>query len=66
MQGVLMPSLAKSPRASQLTLFQPLATTPRWESLPSEVRRQTLALLVRLLRAHARSDVQAGQEVRDE
>jgi hypothetical protein len=58
-----MPSLAKPPRTSQLTLFHPPATTPRWESLPAEVQRQTLALLVRLLCAvcepratnHARS-----------
>jgi len=61
-----MPRLPKSPRASQLRLFQPPATTPRWESLPPEVQRHTLALLVRLLRAHARSGAQAAQEVRDE
>jgi hypothetical protein len=61
-----MQSLAKSRRASQLPLFQPPITTPRWESLPPEVRRQTLALLVRLLRARARSGAQADQEVRDE
>jgi hypothetical protein len=61
-----MRSLAKSRRASQLPLFHPPIATPRWESLPPEVQCQTLALLVRLLRACARSEAQAGQEVRDE
>ena len=65
-QGVLMRSLAKSRRASQLPLFHPPIATPPWESLPEEVRRQTVALLVRLLRARARSDVRADREVRDE
>lgn len=61
-----MPSLAKPPRTSQPTLFHPPATTPRWESLPSEVQRQTLALLVRLLCVHGRGGVKAGREVGDE
>ena len=61
-----MPSLAKSPRASQLPLFQPPVIAPRWESLPPEAQRQTLALLVRLLRERARSGAQVGQEARDE
>jgi hypothetical protein len=61
-----MRSLAKSRRASQLPLFHPPIATPHWESLPPEVRRQTLALLVRLLRARAQSDAHSDQEVRDE
>jgi len=61
-----MQRLPKPRRASQLTLFHPPVATPRWESLPQEVRRQTLALLVRLLRAGARSGEQADCEVRDE
>ena len=61
-----MQSLAKPRRASQLPLFHPPAATPRWESLPQEVRRQTLALLARLLRARARSDALADSELGDE
>ena len=61
-----MQRLAKPRRASQLTLFHPPMTAPRWESLPQEVRRQALPLLVRLLRAGARSGEQADCEVRDE
>ena len=61
-----MHSLAKSRRVSQLPLFHPPMATPRWESLPQEVRCQILALLVRLLRTHAASGAQASQGVRDE
>lgn len=57
-----MQSLTKSRRASQLPLFHPPIAAPRWESLPQEVRRQTLALLARLLRARARSDTREGSE----
>jgi transposase InsO family protein len=38
-----MPSAAKSRRVAQLPLFQPPISTPRWESLPYEVRSQILA-----------------------
>jgi len=58
-----MQSLAKRRRTSQLPLFHPPVTTPRWESLPEEVRRHTLALLVRLFRVRVRSET---QEARDE
>ena len=61
-----MRSVAKSHRASQLPLFHPPISRPRWESLPLEVRRQTVMLLVRLLRAHARSGVPTETEVGDE
>ena len=61
-----MQSPAKPRRSSQLPLFHPPVATPRWESLPQEVRRQTLALLARLLRARARSDALADPEVGDE
>jgi hypothetical protein len=61
-----MQSLAKSRRASQLPLFHPPIATPHWESLPQEVRRQTLALLVRLLRASAHDTNEVSEEARDE
>jgi hypothetical protein len=61
-----MQSLAKSRRASQLPLFHPPIATPHWESLPQEVRRQTLALLVRLLRASAYDTRQARRRAMDE
>lgn len=62
-----MQSLARSRRASQLPLFHPPSAAPRWESLPQEVRTQTLPLLVRLLRTGAHGDTnEVGEEVRDE
>lgn len=65
--GVLMRCRAKSRGASQLPLFHPPIATPRWESLPPEVRQQILALLVRWLRVHAAGDaLQINEEVRDE
>jgi hypothetical protein len=57
----------KSRRVSQLPLFSAPMTTPRWESLPRDVQRQVLALLVRWLRCVAESGTQAAnQEVADE
>jgi hypothetical protein len=53
----------------QLTMFHPLPTTPRWGSLPVEVREQTLKLLARLLQIHRRSRLggrRAAREVCDE
>ena len=57
----------KSRRVSQLPLFSPPTTTPRWESLPRDVRRQVLALLVRWLRGIAEDSTRmASQEAADE
>jgi hypothetical protein len=57
----------KSRRVSQLPLFSPPMTTPRWESLPRDVRRQVLVLLVRWLRGVAEGGTQAAsQEAADE
>jgi hypothetical protein len=62
-----MPSLAKSRRASQLALFQPMSPAPRWEILPPEVRGQVVALLADLMRALVHGDgKELGGEVRDE
>jgi hypothetical protein len=61
-----MPSATKSRRVAQLPLFQPPVTAPRWESFPQEVRRQTLGLLVRWLRAHTVGGAPVEREVRDE
>jgi hypothetical protein len=62
-----MPSLAKSPRVGQLPLFHPPSTAPHWQSLPQEVRGQTLALLVCLLRAGACAKIQPlSEEARNE
>jgi hypothetical protein len=36
-------------------MFHPLPKTPEWQSLPVEVRDQTLKLLVQLLQTHRRS-----------
>jgi hypothetical protein len=57
-----MQSSAKSPRVSQLPLFHPPSTAPHWQSLPQEVRGQTLALLVCLLRAAAFANIQPLSE----
>jgi hypothetical protein len=57
----------KSRRVSQLPLFSPPMTTPRWESLPRDVRRQVLVLLVRWLRGIAEDSTRvASQEAADE
>jgi acyl-CoA reductase-like NAD-dependent aldehyde dehydrogenase len=52
----------------QLDLFQPCPKKPEWANLPLEVRRQTMRLLVQLLRQHRRELHVASleQEVRDE
>lgn len=39
-------------RLCQSSLFDPPMTTPQWESLPEEIRKVTLSLLVQLLREH--------------
>lgn len=57
-----MRSLAKLRRASQLPLFHPPMAPPCWASLPEEVRRQVMALLVALLHA----DVRREREERNE
>lgn len=57
-----MRRLAKSGRVSQLPLFSPPITTPRWESLPCEVQRQVLALLVRWLRGVAEEGSRAASQ----
>ena len=57
----------KTRRASQLPLFSPPITTPRWEGLPPDIQQQVLALLVRWLRSLAEGATQAaGREVADE
>jgi len=48
-------------------LFHPPVASPRWSDLPEEVRRRTLVLLVRWLRAHAGGGAQGtSREVADE
>ena len=62
-----MQSSPRPPRVAQLKLFHPPITTPPWGSLPQEVRRHTVQLLARLLRAYSRSLAkEPGEEVRDE
>jgi hypothetical protein len=62
-----MRRLTKSRRVSQLPLFSPPMTTPRWESLPRDVQLQVLALLVRWLRGVAEGSTRAAsQEAIDE
>jgi hypothetical protein len=52
----------------QPDLFHPCPITPQWAQLPPEVRRQTVCLLVQLMRQHRRGSfaVAVEQEVRDE
>ena len=62
-----MRRVTRCPPPSQFPLFRPRSNRPRWESLPAEVRREALGLLVLWLRAHARGDGQyANAEVHDE
>jgi len=57
----------KSRRASQLPLFSPPMNTPRWESLPRDVQRQVLSLIVRWLRGVAEGGEQVpSQEAANE
>jgi hypothetical protein len=53
----------------QLTMFHPLPTTPRWESIPVEARERAIKLLARLLQSHRRTRLggrDAAREVCDE
>jgi hypothetical protein len=51
-------------RVGQMHLFSPPTPTPHWESLPPDVRRQAVALLIRWLRAVAEGG--AGATSREE
>ena len=48
-----MPRSSRRLSLAQLKLFHPVARTPEWSALPSEVRQRALALLARLLREAA-------------
>ena len=65
LREVLMRHTRASRSIEQLGLFSPRARTPQWRDLPSQVRCETLALLVRLLRGHRRGAQQA-EGARDE
>ena len=50
----------------QLQLFQPYRKTPAWETLPQELRLQTVRLLAQLLCEHHERHAVASQELCDE
>jgi hypothetical protein len=49
---VLMHKSLSRQRVAQFKLFHPPQKRPSWQVLPSETRRRTVRLLVRLLREH--------------
>ena len=55
MREVLMRRLNDLGSTDQLTMFHPLPTTPRWESIPVEARERPIKLLARLLQSRRRS-----------
>jgi len=52
--------------ATQLGLFQPPRTDLRWAAMPLEYRQQVERLLARMLRDHARRQLERARETRDE
>lgn len=52
----------------QMSLFHRRVITPRWADFPPEAQRQTLKLLIELLREHRRSRLPArlSEGARDE
>ena len=54
--------------ATQLRLFQPPRTDLRWAAMPLEYREQVEHLLARMLRDHARRQLERARarEARDE
>jgi hypothetical protein len=62
-----MRSAARLMKTAQLSLFHPPQASIRWEALPKEIQQQSVGLLARLLRAHARNQYRAlGKELGDE
>ena len=61
-----MRSDATPMKRGQLSLFQPPQANIRWETLPKEVQQQSVGLLARLLRAHARNQYRAGGKEPDD